>query len=283
MRQLKISRRITERGSQSLDRYLNEVAKYPLLNPKEEEEVAMQAARGSKIARDRLVKANLRFVVSVAKIYDRSDLSLDDLINEGNIGLIKAAELFDPTRGFKFISYAVWWIRQSIMAYVTESGCQIRRPQSTMNVRAKLERAKRKAYAQGEIVNEEDFLEQLGFSEGQKKAYRMSSVIAVRGDAPLTEDGNDTVFDRLLSKDNPLEGINTQDRHNVLMRTLKQSLNERELEVVKRYFGLGRPPETIDEIGMKSNLTRERVRQICAKALEKLKTPKCKQALREFL
>jgi len=273
MRQLKISRSITNRESASLDKYLQEIGRQELISVEEEVELAQRIRQGDDSALERLVNANLRFVVSVAKQYQNQGLSLPDLINEGNVGLIKAAQKFDETRGFKFISYAVWWIRQSILQAVAEQSRLVRVP---LNQVGSINRVN-KAQAQFEQKHErrasaEELAEELEMpidkiSEAMKIASR-----AISMDAPFAEGEENSLLDVLPNTDSPMADstLNQESLSKEVERVLEQ-LNPRDREILKMFFGIGCQEMTLEEIGAKFNLTRERVRQIKEKAIRQLK------------
>ena len=273
MRQLKISRSITNRESASLDKYLQEIGRQELIAVEEEVELAQRIREGDDAALEKLVNANLRFVVSVAKQYQNQGLSLPDLINEGNVGLIKAAQKFDETRGFKFISYAVWWIRQSILQAIAEQSRLIRVP---LNQVGSVNRVN-KAQAQFEQRHErrasaEELAKELEMpidkiSEAMKLAGRTVSV-----DAPFAEGEENSLLDVLPNNDSPMadSNLNQESLAKEVERVLEQ-LNPRDREILKMFFGIGCQEMTLEEIGAKFDLTRERVRQIKEKAIRQLK------------
>lgn len=275
MRQLKIGNIITTRGK-TLDVYLQEIGREELVSVNEEVELARRIKAGDRQALEKLVKANLRFVVSVAKQYQHQGLDLPDLINEGNLGLIRAAQKFDETRGFKFISYAVWWIRQSIMQALAEQARIVRQPLNQVGLSNKIN----KELAKFEQENErrpsaEELAERLELpvekiSEALKLSGRSVSV-----DAPLVEGEDNSLLDVLTNEDNPATdaGLNQESLSTEVDRALKQ-LVERDREIVKMFFGIGCKELTLEEIGAKFDLTRERVRQIKEHALRKLRSQK---------
>ena len=289
MRQLKISRSITNRQGEALDRYLGEIARIPMVNLVEEENLAEQIRRGGKQgerAKDKLVAANLRFVVSVAKQYQHKGLSLTDLIDEGNIGLVKAAEKFDETRGFKFISYAVWWIRQSILQAIAENSRIVRLPSNQLGALNKLKKEISKLEQQLERPpSEEELAELLDIPEDKIKAILNISGRHVSIDAPLASDEDVNFVDVLPNEDTPP----TDDK--LMQESLSQeierclsTLTEIEREVIRMYFGIGQPhPLSLDEIAMKFNLTRERVRQIKEKGIKRLKNSSKSKHLKAYL
>lgn len=275
MRQLKISKSITNRESASLDRYLQEIGREGLISPEDEVQLAQDIKRGDAKALDKMVRANLRFVVSVAKQYQNQGLSLPDLINEGNLGLIKAAQKFDETRGFKFISYAVWWIRQSILQALAEQSRIVRLPLNQVGSLNKLTKAisqfeqeheRKPSIAEiAEVVNMEEYK----VADALKHANRHISV-----DAPFVEGEDNSLLDVLVNDDAP-----NADR-TLLNESLSKeidrilaTLGEREAEILKLFFGIGGGQEmTLEEIGSQFGLTRERVRQIKEKAIRRLRT-----------
>jgi len=287
MRQLKITKSITNRESQSLEKYLQEIGKVELISPEEEVKLAGLIKQGNQAALDKLTKANLRFVVSVAKQYQNQGLSLPDLINEGNLGLIKAAQRFDETRGFKFISYAVWWIRQSILQALAEQSRIVRLPLNKVGLTNKIQ----KAYSQLEQEFErepspEELAELLELETEEVSATLGIAARHVSMDTPLSEGEDNTLVDVL---ENPnAEHANTNIEHKESLkqeieRSMKM-LTERQKEVICFFFGIGVDhPMSLEDIGEKFNLTRERVRQIKDKAITKLRTNSRSKALRGYL
>lgn len=281
MRQLKITKSITNRESQSLEKYLQEIGKVELITPEEEVKLAEKIKQGDQRALDRLTKANLRFVVSVAKQYQNQGLSLPDLINEGNLGLIKAAQRFDETRGFKFISYAVWWIRQSILQALAEQSRIVRLPLNKVGLTNRIN----KAFSQLEQEYErepsaEELAEILELETEEVAATLGISARHVSMDSPLAEGEENTLIDVLHnpnadSTDEELD--HKQSLKTEIDRSL-QTLTERQQEVIRYFFGIGVDhPMSLEDIGERFNLTRERVRQIKDKAISKLKTnTRCK-------
>jgi RNA polymerase primary sigma factor len=274
MRQLKITKQVTNREAPSLDKYLHEIGKVQLITAEEEVGLAKKIKQGDAAALERLINANLRFVVSVAKQYQNQGLSLPDLINEGNLGLIKAAQRFDETRGFKFISYAVWWIRQSILQALAEQARIVRLPLNKIgsinkvnNTFARLEQEFQREPTSNEIA---DILDMA--PKEVKEALKVSSR-HVSMDAPLKADEENTLYDVLLSSD--ASSPDSQLLDDSLRREIERSLSTlsaREADIVKLYYGLnGEPPYSLEEIGKLFNLTRERVRQIKEKAIKRLK------------
>lgn len=275
MRQLKITKSITNRESASLDKYLQEIGREELVTPEEEVELAQRIRKGDKEALEKLTRANLRFVVSVAKQYQNQGLSLPDLINEGNLGLIKAAEKFDETRGFKFISYAVWWIRQSILQALAEQSRIVRLPLNQVGSLNKINKALGKFEQENERQPSNDELAEMIDVPKDK----ISDTLRVSGrhvsvDAPFVEGEDNSLLDVLPNDDSPSadrtlvgESLSTE-----IDRAL-QILTPREREIIRSFFGIGCQEMTLEEIGERHNLTRERVRQIKEKAIRKLKKP----------
>ena len=287
MRQLKITKSITNRESQSLEKYLQEIGKVELITPEEEVKLAALIKQGDQRALDRLTKANLRFVVSVAKQYQNQGLSLPDLINEGNLGLIKAAQRFDETRGFKFISYAVWWIRQSILQALAEQSRIVRLPLNKVGLTNRIQKAYSLLEQQFEREpSAEELAEVLDMDLEEVSATLGISARHVSVDTPLSEGEDNTLLDVL---ENPnaektdQELDHTQSLKNEIDRSLK-TLTERKKEVICFFFGIGVDhPMSLEDIGEKFNLTRERVRQIKDKAITKLKTSTRCKMLRTYL
>lgn len=274
MRQLKITKQVTNRETASLDKYLQEIGKVELITAEEEVELAQRIKAGDQIALEKLTKANLRFVVSVAKQYQNQGLTLPDLINEGNLGLIKAAQRFDETRGFKFISYAVWWIRQSILQALAEQSRIVRLPLNKIGSINKIN----KAYAYLEQEHERppsaaEISKHLEMSESDVKESMRNSGRHVSMDAPLVEGEDSNLYDVLNSSDSPHpdEDLMMDSLRTEIERSLA-TLTPREGDVIRLYFGLGgQHPMTLEEIGEKFDLTRERVRQIKEKAIRRMK------------
>ncbi|MCK9205981.1 MAG: RNA polymerase sigma factor RpoD/SigA [Salinivirgaceae bacterium] len=280
MRQLKITKQVTNRDTQSLDKYLHEIGKEDLISAEEEVELARRIRKGDSQALDRLIRANLRFVVSVSKQYQNQGLSLPDLINEGNLGLIKAAQRFDETRGFKFISYAVWWIRQSILQALAEQARIVRLPLNKIGSINKIN--KTLARLEQEFEREpsaEEIARTLEIQPEEVKKALMSSSRHISMDAPLQQDEEGSMYEVIPNKDMPLPDKNliNDSLRKEIERTLT-TLSQREADILRLYFGLNAtPPHTLEEIGEKFELTRERVRQIKEKAIRKLKqTSRCK-------
>ena len=290
MRQLKISKSITNRETASLEKYLQEIAKEELLTVEEEVELAQQIKKGDRKALDRLTKANLRFVVSVAKQYQNQGLSLQDLINEGNLGLIKAAEKFDETRGFKFISYAVWWIRQSILQAIAENSRIVRLPLNQVGSVNKIRKAMNKFEQENQRTpNVNELAEHVGLPEDKIDAAIKINGKHVSMDAPFGDDGENGgtgLIDVLQNEDEPEtdKQLLTESLRNEIQVAL-QSLSERERNILTCFFGIdGTNHEmTLEEIGDKYGLTRERVRQIREKAIRHLRHNTKNKVLREYL
>ena len=285
MRQLKITKSITNRESASLDKYLQEIGREPLVSVEEEVDLAQRIRQGDERALDKLVRANLRFVVSVSKQYQNQGLSLPDLINEGNLGLIKAAEKFDETRGFKFISYAVWWIRQSILQALAEQSRIVRLPLNQVGSLNKINKAfsafeqkyERKPSAE-ELARELDMPEDK-VADTLKVSGRSTSI-----DAPFAEGEDNSLLDVLPNADSPVadRSLINESLSKEIDRAL-DTLTERESEIIKMFFGIGCQEMTLEEIGERFGLTRERVRQIKEKAIRKLKNNSRSKLLKSYL
>ena len=286
MRQLKITKQVTNRETASLDKYLQEIGKVDLITAEEEVELAQRIREGDQIALEKLTKANLRFVVSVAKQYQNQGLSLPDLINEGNLGLIKAAQRFDETRGFKFISYAVWWIRQSILQALAEQSRIVRLPLNKIGsinkinkAYASIEQEEERAPSASEIAN---FLD---MSEADVKESQRNSGRHVSMDAPLVEGEDSNLYDVLRSGEspNPDRALLNASLSIEIERAL-ETLTPREADVIRLYFGLeSKQALTLEEIGERFDLTRERVRQIKEKAIRRLKHASRSKILKTYL
>ncbi|MBU1098668.1 MAG: RNA polymerase sigma factor RpoD/SigA [Bacteroidetes bacterium] len=283
---MKITKQYTNRESQSLDKYLQEIGKVDLLNPDQEIELAIQIKKGDQIALERLVKANLRFVVSVAKQYQNQGLSLGDLINEGNLGLIKAAKRFDETRGFKFISYAVWWIRQSILQALAEQSRIVRLPLNRVGALNKIGKAYSNLEQEYEREpNANELARELEMDIGEVSDTLKISGRHISMDAPFNMGEENRLLDVLESEDEPSPDFTlmSDSLRNEIERALS-TLTEREAEVIKLYFGLNKEHSlTLEEIGEKFNLTRERVRQIKEKAIRRLRHASRSRNLRSYL
>ena len=287
MRQLKITKSITNRESQSLEKYLQEIGKVELISPEEEVRLATLIKQGDQRALDRLTKANLRFVVSVAKQYQNQGLSLPDLINEGNVGLIKAAQRFDETRGFKFISYAVWWIRQSILQALAEQSRIVRLPLNKVGLTNRIQKAYSLLEQQYEREpSAEELAEVLEMDVEEVASTLGINARHVSMDSPLSEGEENTLIDVLVNPN--AEKTDEALEHNESLkmeidRSLK-TLTERQKEVICFFFGIGVDhPMSLEDIGEKFSLTRERVRQIKDKAITKLKASNRCQMLRTYL
>ena len=273
MRQLKITRSITNRESASLDKYLQEISRQELITVDEEVELARRIHEGDEAAFEKLVNANLRFVVSVAKQYQNQGLSLPDLINEGNVGLIKAAQKFDETRGFKFISYAVWWIRQSILQALAEQSRTIRVPLNQSGLINRVLKAQAQFEQQYERrASAEELAEMLDLPIDKVNEVMKINGRAVSVDAPFADGEDNSLLDVLPNNDSPMadNGLNQESLALEVSRVLSQ-LPSREREILKMFFGIGYPEMTLEEIGTRFELTRERVRQIKEKAIRHLR------------
>ncbi len=286
MRQLKITKQVTNRETASLDKYLQEIGKVDLITAEEEVELARRIKQGDPIALEKLTKANLRFVVSVSKQYQNQGLSLPDLINEGNLGLIKAAQRFDETRGFKFISYAVWWIRQSILQALAEQSRIVRLPLNKIGSINKINKAAARLEQSFEREpNPKEIAGELEMTENEVKESQRNAGRHVSMDAPLIQDEDNTMYDVLRSEESstPETGLLYESLRKEIDRAV-QTLTQREADVVKLYFGLGENhPMTLEEIGEKFDLTRERVRQIKEKAIRRLKHTSRSKILKSYL
>jgi len=285
MRQLKITKSITNRESASLDKYLQEIGREDLITVEEEVELAQAIKRGDRAALEKLTRANLRFVVSVAKQYQNQGLSLPDLINEGNLGLIKAAEKFDETRGFKFISYAVWWIRQSILQALAEQSRIVRLPLNQVGslnkitkALSKFEQEHERRPSPEELANELDI-----------QVDKISDTLKVSGrhismDAPFVEGEDNSLLDVMINEDAPAADryLINESLSKEINRALS-TLSDRERDIIKMFFGIGSQEMTLEEIGDKFGLTRERVRQIKEKAIRRLKTSNKNDLLKSYL
>lgn len=288
MRQLKISKQVTNRETASLDKYLQEIGKVDLITADEEVDLARKIRAGDHFALEKLTKANLRFVVSVSKQYQNQGLSLPDLINEGNLGLIKAAQRFDETRGFKFISYAVWWIRQSILQALAEQSRIVRLPLNKIGAINKINKTFAKLEQEFEREpSPEEIAKMLEISESDVKESMKNTGRHVSMDAPLTtgDDNAGSMYDVMEADDSPSpeNGLLNESLRREIERAL-HTLTSREADVVKLYFGLnGEHAMTLEEIGEKFDLTRERVRQIKEKAIRRLKHTSRSKILKTYL
>ena len=285
MRQLKITKSITNRENASLDKYLQEIGHEALISAEEEVELAHRIKNGDRKALEKLTKANLRFVVSVAKQYQNQGLSLPDLINEGNIGLLKAAEKFDETRGFKFISYAVWWIRQSILQAIAEQSRVVRLPLNQVGSVNKIKRILNKFEQENERrPSIDEIAEKTDMPHEKIEDVLKVDTRQVSVDAPMTESDGASMLDFMPSESEP-----STDSHLVIESMREEIalalsvLNERERNVIEAFYGINQPECTMEEIGNKYGLTRERVRQIREKAIRKLKQNTKNKLLKAYL
>ena len=286
MRQLKIAKQVTNRESKSLDKYLQDISKIDLITAEEEVELAQKIKRGDQKALEKLVNANLRFVVSVAKQYQNQGLTLPDLINEGNFGLVKAAQRFDETRGFKFISYAVWWIRQSILQALAEQSRIVRLPLNKIGSINKIN----KTFSYLEQAHErppsaEEIAEELGLSVSEVKQSLKNAGKHISMDAPFAEGEDSNLYDVISASETPMpdtELVKESIRQEI--GRVLETLSEREADVVKLYYGIGQSSTmTLDEIGITFDLTRERVRQIREKAIRKLRKSAKSDLIQSFI
>ena len=289
MRQLKISKSITNRSSEALDKYLAEISREPMVSIDEETELAQQIRKGGRAgdrAKEKLVKANLRFVVSVAKQYQHQGLTLTDLIDEGNIGLVKAAEKFDETRGFKFISYAVWWIRQSIMQAIAEQSRIVRLPLNQVGAVSKINQVTAKFVQEHNRRPSADELARLTGIDAdkiQKSLNADSHQMSI--DAPFSDYDDNSMSDMLSSGDDSRTDrqVDYESMQNDMEGVLKSVLKDRELKIVKDCFGIGGPEKGLEEIGEEMGLTRERVRQIREKSIMKIRQSGNAKLLMKYL
>lgn len=287
MRQLKIAKSITNRESQSLEKYLQEIGKVELITPEEEVQLAIRIKQGDLKALDRLTKANLRFVVSVAKQYQNQGLSLPDLINEGNLGLIKAAQRFDETRGFKFISYAVWWIRQSILQALAEQSRIVRLPLNKVGLTNRINKAFQQLEQEYEREpSAEELAEVLELDTEEVAATLSMSSRHVSMDSPIADGEDSTLVDIMFNPNAELADENIINKES-LKKEIERSLNtltERQQEVIRYFFGIGIDhPMSLEDIGERFCLTRERVRQIKDKAITKLRNASRSKLLKSYL
>lgn len=284
MRQLKIATQITNRDSQAVEKYLQEISRIPMITPEEETTLAQRIRVGDQAALDKMVQANLRFVVSVAKQYQHQGLSLSDLINEGNLGLIKAAQRFDETKGFKFISYAVWWIRQSILQALAEQGRLVRLPQNKIGTYNKANRA----YIAFEQENErapstEELATILEMRESEISNIFSTNTRHTSLDAPVHE-AEDVAMGDLLEGSSDTDDDVMEDSLKAEIQRILKSLSVREAEIVSAFFGLeGDEGPSIEEIGLKYDLTKERIRQIKERAIKRLQKERYSSALKSYL
>ena len=285
MRQLKITKSITNRESASLDKYLQEIGREELITVEEEVELAQRIRKGDSEALEKLTKANLRFVVSVAKQYQNQGLTLPDLINEGNLGLIKAAEKFDETRGFKFISYAVWWIRQSILQALAEQSRIVRLPLNQVGSLNKINKASARFEQENERTPSSEELSRMLDLPKEK----VSDTLRVSGrhvsvDAPFAEGEDNSLLDVLVNPDSPnADRSLINESLGVEIDRALSTLSDREQEIIKHFFGIGCPEMTLEEIGDEFGLTRERVRQIKEKAIRRLRNGSRSKLLKVYL
>jgi len=285
MRQLKISKSITNRESASLEKYLQEIGHQDLLTADEEVELAQQIRKGDRKALERLTKANLRFVVSVAKQYQNKGLSLPDLINEGNLGLIKAAERYDETRGFKFISYAVWWIRQSILQAIAEQSRIVRLPLNQVGSVNRIARELNKFEQENERKpSVEEMADRIDLPEEKIAEAMKINTHHVSMDAPFADGEDNSLLDFLPNTDSPsTDNVLDQESLRTEIGRVLDVLNDRAQKVIKAFFGIGMQEMTLEEIGDKYNLTRERVRQIKEKAIRRLRYNTKSKTLKTYL
>ncbi|MBR1564100.1 MAG: sigma-70 family RNA polymerase sigma factor [Paludibacteraceae bacterium] len=285
MRQLKITKSITNRESASLDKYLQEIGREELITVEEEVELAGRIRNGDRAALEKLTRANLRFVVSVAKQYQNQGLSLPDLINEGNLGLIKAAEKFDETRGFKFISYAVWWIRQSILQALAEQSRIVRLPLNQVGSLNKINKALQHFEQQYERKpSAEELAEELDIPVDKIADTLKMSGRHISVDAPFVEGEDNSLIDVMVNEDSPNadRGLINESLKKEIDRALA-TLTDRESEIIRKFFGIGVPEMTLEEIGEEFGLTRERVRQIKEKAIRRLRNNSRSKLLKTYL
>ncbi len=285
MRQLKILKSITNRESTSLDKYLQDIGKEELITIEEEVELARRIKQGDQDALEKLVKANLRFVVSVAKQYQNQGLTLPDLINEGNLGLIRAAEKFDETRGFKFISYAVWWIRQSILQALAEQSRIVRLPLNQVGSINKMNKVlARFEQEHNRQPTEKELAELMEISEEKLSVSRRNASRHRSIDAPVRDDDEGTLADFIINDDTPFADQNLIDESlSIEIERALSTLTKREADVVRFFFGINAPEMTLEEIGLHLGLTRERVRQIREKAIRRLRHSSRSNMLKQYL
>lgn len=285
MRQLKITKSITNRESASLDKYLQEIGHEELVTVEEEVELAQRIRKGDRHALEKLTRANLRFVVSVAKQYQNQGLSLPDLINEGNMGLIKAAEKFDETRGFKFISYAVWWIRQSILQAIAEQSRIVRLPLNQVGSVNKINRMLNKFEQENERrPSIDEIADSVDLPEDKIEDALKVNTRHVSVDAPFADGDDNSLIDILPNSDAPManKALVMESLREEISRALR-TLNERERNIIECFFGINNPEMTLEEIGDKFGLTRERVRQIKEKAIRRLRHNTKNRVLKAYL
>lgn len=289
MRQLKISKSITNRSSEALDKYLAEISREPMVSVDEETELAQQIKKGGtkgERAKEKLIKANLRFVVSVAKQYQHQGLSLTDLIDEGNIGLVKAAEKFDETRGFKFISYAVWWIRQSIMQAIAEQSRIVRLPLNQVGAVSKINQITAKFVQEhNRLPSAQELSNITGIDTEKIEKSLNADSHQMSIDAPFSDDDNNSMSDMMSSGEDSRTDrqVDYESMQNDMEGVLESVLKDRELKIVKECFGIGGPERGLEEIGEEMGLTRERVRQIREKSIMKIRQSGNAKLLMKYL
>ena len=289
MRQLKISKSITNRSSEALDKYLVEIGREPMITVDEEIELAQEIHKGGRKgerAKEKLIKANLRFVVSVAKQYQHQGLSLTDLIDEGNIGLVKAAEKFDETRGFKFISYAVWWIRQSILQAIAEQSRIVRLPLNQVGAISKINQVTNEFVQQhNRRPSIHELAELTGIDEARIRQSQSADNHHMSIDAPFSDDDDNSMSDMLSSGDDSRtdRGVDFESMSDDLRAVLQNTLKDREIKIVTECCGIGCQEKGLEEIGTEMGLTRERVRQIREKAIEKIRESGNARVLMKYL
>ncbi|MBO7294289.1 MAG: RNA polymerase sigma factor RpoD/SigA [Bacteroidaceae bacterium] len=286
MYQLKIAPSITNREGEALERYLQDIGRAEMISPEEEVELSMKIQRGDNAALARLVRANLRFVVSVAKQYQSKGLGLIDIINEGNVGLIKAAQRFDPTRGFKFISYAVWWIRQSILQAITEKSRLVRLPSNQEGLMSKVKRFRNNFMQENQREpNAQEIATALDIDEEKVMVILDTSIRPISMDAPISENDDTAIIDLITSNDSKESTdseLETQSLSTQLNIAISQ-LPEREQNIIRMSFGIAGPERTLDEIAQHIGLSKERVRQLKEKAIKTLQLPQSRQFLRCYI
>ena len=289
MRQLKISKSITNRSSEALDKYLVEIGREPMITVDEEIELAQEIHKGGRKgerAKEKLIKANLRFVVSVAKQYQHQGLSLTDLIDEGNIGLVKAAEKFDETRGFKFISYAVWWIRQSILQAIAEQSRIVRLPLNQVGAISKINQVTNEfVQKHNRRPSIHELAELTGIDEARIRQSQSADNHHMSIDAPFSDDDDNSMSDMLSSGDDSRtdKGVDFESMSDDLRAVLQNTLKDREIKIVTECFAIGCQEKGLEEIGTEMGLTRERVRQIREKAIEKIRESGNARVLMKYL
>ncbi|MBR4296954.1 MAG: RNA polymerase sigma factor RpoD/SigA [Bacteroidaceae bacterium] len=286
MYQLKIAPSITNREGEALERYLQDIGRAEMISPEEEVELSMKIQRGDQMALSRLVRANLRFVVSVAKQYQSKGLGLIDIINEGNVGLIKAAQRFDHTRGFKFISYAVWWIRQSILQAITEKSRLVRLPSNQEGLMSKVKRFRNHFMQENQREpNAQEIATALEVEEEKVMLILDTAIRPISMDAPISENDDTAIIDLITSNDTK-EATDSELESESLSTQLSLALAqlpEREQNILKMSFGIAGPERTLDEIAGRIGLSKERVRQLKEKAIRTLQLPQSKEILRSYI